>query len=305
MVNHNQPNGFQKAMRSICEEGGYDELNPGIEGFNQKAIILASKLKPDIIFCQIQKENILNPSTAIVLAKNSFVINWTGDVRTNIPMWMVEIGKFVQLTAFSNMVDVENFQSYKLNADYLKIGFDPEKYKKHNTIKQTPSIVAHFNNYGKYYFPLSQYRIDIVNRLKQEFRSEFGLFGRMEGSIGDFNHDQVAESINYNNAKIAINCSHFNYDRYSSDRLKRILGSGCFCLSHDFTNIDIDYEIEKHLDVFYNLDDLVAKCYFYLRNKDIREQIANEGYKLAHEKYTFKNMCENIILLYQKYNGRK
>lgn len=297
MVEHT-PNGFQKAMRSVCS--GYAELNCGEEGFNEKAVQFAKELRPNIIFVQIQQPGILTIDTAKELSEIGFLINWTGDVRTETPQWMVDLGNIVHLTCFSNMVDVENCRGVDINSAFLEIGFDPERYKKHKVHQPTPEIVAHFNSYGN--FPLSNYRNEIVEALKEEFKDNFGLFGNSPGAKADFNHDQVQESINYNNAKIAINCSHFNYNRYSSDRLLRILGSGPLCLSHDFEGIELDYKKRVHLDTFCDIPELIKKCKHYLSNPLERDLIAKKGFDYAHKNYTFKNMALNIIKLY---NGRK
>jgi len=298
MIN-SKPNGFQTAMQSVCSQ--YAELFCGVKDFNTQALKLAEQLQPDITFIQIQQPGILSKYTTQKLSELSFVINWTGDVRSTTPEWMLETGKVIQLTAFSNMHDVNYCLQKGINADYLDIGFDPLKYTKHGIKTETPQIVAHFNSYGNMFFPLSQYRLDICETLKKEFGNNFGVFGNFPGAIQNFNDNQVNEAVNYNNAAIAINCSHFNLSRYSSDRILRILGSGCFCLSHNYTHIEKDYKIGKHLDIFNNLEELIKKCYYYLKNIEQRRQISENGYLLAHQNLTFKNMVENIVKLYKKH----
>lgn len=295
----NIPNGFQKAIRNVCSD--YQELNVGILNFNERALDLAIKQKPDIIFIQIQRPNILNIEIAKKLSQIGFVINWTGDVRAVLPQWMIDVGKHIQLTCFSNMVDVYKAKEKGIKADYLDIGFDPERYNKHNIKFDCEPIVFFCNSYGKQYFPLSKYRLDIVERLKREFGNEiFGVYGNTPYAIKTFNSNQIRESQQYNNCKIAINCSHFDYERYSSDRILRIMGSGAFCLSHNFKGIELDYKIGEHLDVFNNIDDLVIKCKYYLENDSKRNEIANNGYKHIHQTKTFGHMAQNIIDLWRK-----
>jgi len=253
----NPENGCQSAMRKVSSA---DMDLPAYHGsFNSDLIRDATVFKPDIIFLQLQSDGIITIDTARKLSQLGFVINFSGDVRQELPDWYLQIGKEIQLSTFSNMVDVDRCIANGVNADYLEIGIDPLIYKRRNVYKQGPSIVAHFNHYEGM-FPLTDYRMEIVNRLRETFGSDFGVYGNFPNANGNFNSDQDAESRNYNYAKIAINCSHFNFNRYASDRMLRIMGSGCFCLSHTYTGIEIDYNIGEHVDVFNDIDELVAKC---------------------------------------------
>ncbi len=298
----NPENGFQKAMRKVAT-GGYMDM-PCHSGthFNSDLLQAAKDFKPTIIFMQFQQPNILHEHTAKELAQISFVINFSGDVREELPQWYLDIGKHIQLTCFSNMVDVMKCRAVGgVNSEYLEIGVDENIFYNRNLAKQSPSIIAHFNHYENM-FPLSQYRVDVVNALRNEFGSEFGLYGNGWSSCeGNFNHSQSLESENYNRCRVAISVSHFNYNRYASDRLLRILASGAFCLSHSYDGIELDYIVGKHLDTFDNIEELIKKCKYYLANDQKREAIAKNGMELIHKNHTFEAMCKNIISLYKSY----
>ena len=292
-------NGFTQAMKKVAT-GGYIQMSCGITDFNKKCVEAAELLRPDIIFIQIQQDGVMTLETAKRLTEIGFTIQFSGDVRSEVPNDMKMLGSILNLTTFTNMTDVEKCISYGINSDYLEIGYDPERYKKWGIHLKTPEIVAHFNNYGSDKFPLSDYRIQVVNRLNQEFGNRFGVAGiGWVNSYGDFNHSQIQESVAYSNAKIGINISHFSYKRYSSDRMLRLMGSGLFCLSHHYPNIEDDFEIGKHLDVFDDgsIDELISKCHYYLLNDKERNNIALNGYNHVRENFTFDNMAENIILL--------
>lgn len=296
----NGENGFTRAIQKIAT-GGYMQMPSYHGSFNQDVLREAEIFKPDIVFLQIQQENVISEDTAHKLAQNSFVINFSGDVREQLPDWYVHIGKHIQLSTFTNMVDVNRMRNYGLPADYLEIGFDPLIYNRKDIPKSGPKIIAHFNHYTDPSFPLTQYRAEIVQKLKQEFGDQFGVFGNFPNADGNFNSSQVDEAENYNKALIAINCSHFNFDRYSSDRMLRLMGSGTMCLSHHYLNIEQDFKIGHHLDVFMDLQDLVAKCRYYLAEENQRSIIANNGYLHAHANFTFDKMAEAIINLYNKW----
>lgn len=295
-------NGFTEKMKQVFT-GGYWSINPSHTNFNQKLIRMVKEYKPTIVFLQIQTPGIITIETAKEIAKHSFIINWSGDIRVETPpQWYLDIGRYIQLTAFSNMKDVKGCREQGLKSDWLECGFNPEIYRKWDTPIKTREIVAHFNDGGYNRFPLSQYRLDIVNVLRSEFKDRFGVFGNSQGAIADFNSNQLAEAKNYSNAKIAINCSHFRTEKYSSDRLSRIMGTGgAACISHYFPCIGQMYDLGNHLYTFDNLNELVKLCHNLLNNEDERKRIALAGQKHALKNYTFEEMCKNIVKLYELY----
>lgn len=297
-----EPNGFQIPMRKIAEKG-YWELKSSHPNFNYEITELVRRHKPDIVFIQLQTEGVLDVQTAYDIARTSFVINWTGDVRAPTPAWYLNIGRNIQLTAFTNMTDVKVLLENRINSDYLEIGINPDIYKKRELPKNPNlDIVCMFNEYGTQ-FPLSGYRRDIVNTLKAHFGTRCSIYGVGWGALssGEVNGSQEQESILYNQAKIAINCSHFDFERYSSDRMLRILGSHTFCLSHNYAGIEQDYKIGEHVAIFNNLSELITQCEHYLNNDVERERIAQAGGELCHANFTFEKMAENIVKLYEKH----
>ena len=110
----------------------------------------------------------------------------------------------------------------------------------------------------------------------------------------------------YKNAKISISISHFNYKRYSSDRLLRILGAGGFALSHNYKNIGMDFEKDKHLDTFNSIPELVQKCEFWLKseNQSKRSEIALNGHKKAHSECKWQNRANELQELFDRHRKR-
>ena len=272
----------------------YDNINiNGIKAFND--------FKPDIVYMQIQEDNIINNQTLEYFKENgAFVINWTGDKRKNIPNWMLSSAHFVDVTAFSNMEDVRKLNSLGYRSEYLEIGYDENIYTNIGGSNYDYKVVFSGNNYGNNFHPMSNFRIGIAEYLKSFYGNDFGLFGmNWLHANGDFNHSQHEEANIYRGSKIAINCSHFNVARYNSDRLLRILGSGTFCLSYAHPEMEQDYENYKHLVYFNSLEDLKNKIDYYLENEDERKKIAYNGQQLVLNRNTFKHQVKNIIKLAQ------
>jgi hypothetical protein len=258
--------------------------------------------KFDAVFMQIQGAGIIKEETAKIVSEHSIGFNWTGDVRTNTD-WYKNLGKHL-VTCFTNMTDVDEFTSLGLKAEYLQIGYDTKYYypaerECHN------NIVFCANYYPHTDFPLTNYRRAIVEALKREFGDKFNLYGNnwneasLKSELPFVNNEQEAEI--YRTCGIAINCSHFNYSRYSSDRLLRELGSGAFVLSHNYKDIEKDFLVGRHLDVFDGIDDLIKKCHYYLQYPGLRKQISARAYAHASANCTWLNRMKELKQIIKKY----
>ena len=293
-------NGFTRAMQKVATNGYY-EVSPATAGFQDVLLQTAKQVVPDIIFIQVQAPNAISPQTAYNLSQLGFCMEWSGDIRHDLPVHYVTLGESFHLTTFSNMRDVRKAREAGLKSDWLECGIDPFKFRKWEDASPTRPIVAHFNDYNGM-FELSQYRRDIVNKLRAEFGSQFGVYGNFEGAQGNFNSDQIAEAKNYAAAKIAINCSHFCVERYSSDRLGRItMTGGALALTHEFPAIEEMYTPGKHLVTFSNLDDMCDKIRYYLSHEEERLQIVKAAQQHCFDNYSFDAMARRIVELYFQY----
>lgn len=261
---------------------------------------------PDIVFIQIQSDKIGNNDTTNFIGeqllslkkRGSFIINWTGDKRRGVPSWMYRFHKYVSVTGFSNEEDVNEFNSKVPNgAIFLQQGIDTNIFKPEGEKVSTPDIVFLANNYGNE-FPLSGFRKDVVNNLRAKYGDRFKVYGNGWGGVhGNVNSSQYEEAKVLRGAKIVISVSHFDSDRYFSDRLGRSLCTGCFVLSHNYKGIEKDFQKDKHLVAFDGISDLIRKCNHYLENEEERNKIAQEGYKLASKEFSYQNIVRQIIEL--------
>ncbi len=179
-------------------------------------------------------------------------------------------------------------------ADFMNIGYDERVYYPYGEKIDCPPIVFLGNNYK--HFPLSAERVRTVKLLKEKLGDLFGLYGTGWGGLedGNFNSDELHEAKILRSCKIAINLSHFNYERYSSDRLQRILGSGAMCISHSFKGLGIDYKSNIHLKTYTNFNELPDICRRYLKEEDERKQLALNGWRLAHTTQTWAHRIKEL-----------
>lgn len=292
-------NGFQKAMINVCKV--YREINNASTAKTEEIIRVNKEEQPNIIFFQYQGADIIPHSVLHRIKEdnpNSFVVNFTGDVRHPLPQWYIDFGKHIDCTLFSNVTDVYEARRLGINAEFLQYGYDPEIYNPLVTTSHCPEIVFLGNNYHNQ-FPLSIKRSEMVRFLKREYGNRFAVYGtNWDGTDGNFMGDQKGEASIYRGCKIAINYSHFDYERYSSDRLFRIMGTGAFCLSHRYPGIHIDFEVGKNLAVFDTLEHLKAQIDFYLNDDQERIRIAENGNKHALKNFTFDAMIQNLLKIY-------
>ncbi len=246
--------------------------------FNKLIIHEVKNIKYDAVFIQIQADNVISEEAARAIYEHSLGVNWTGDVRTDIN-WYIKMGKYF-VTLFTNMTDVMKMRNEGLRAEYLQVGYD-NKYYFPAERECHQNIVFCANYYPSNDYPLTGLRKDLIIALKHEFADKFNLYGGGWKSIGlnaeydRVNNEQEAEI--YRTCAIAINCSHFDYSRYSSDRLFRELASGAFVLSHRYEDYEMDFKEGKHFVTWENIPDLIKKCHYYLGNAHERNDIGRNA----------------------------
>lgn len=261
---------------------------------------------PDIVFIHVQSDGIIGIDTAKIMSEKSLVFNWTGDVRHPVPDFYLNLGRHITSTLFTNMNDVNYLRNNGIKSDYLQVGFDSKKF---NPLGRTdgkyPEVIFLGSNYVDA-FPLSKHRYEMVTALKKEFGSKFGVYGSGWGDLSNGyidNYDD--EGIAYRSCKIAINLSHFAYSRYSSDRMYRILGSGAFCLTHKFPDMELDLTPNKDLVVWHNINDLVNKINKYLVMDKERETIALNGCFKVRTSHTWHHFAKNLNEISNKYDKER
>lgn len=72
-----------------------------------------------------------------------------------------------------------------------------------------------------------------------------------------------------------------NIIRQNKGRPMEVALTNAFCLSEYAPSLGYTFEIGKDIDVFYDKEDLLRKVHYYLKNDDLRVQMANNAYKKA------------------------
>lgn len=290
-------NGLTRALKKVSTE--YAEVPTNHPDLNGEICRVLDSFNPTCVWIQIQSEGLTTESLQKLHDHPVYVINWTGDVRAQIPDFYFQYAKYIDLTCFSNMNDVRTFRSLGYASEYLQIGFDPEIYCQEGEKKQVPDIVFMANNSSQ--FPLSKFRGKLVSFLQETYGSRFGVYGSgWNPSNGNYMGDQHGEAAVYRGAKIAISCSHFDYDRYFSDRLIRAMGCGVCVLTHKYLNLHKDFNDGSHLVSWENIVVLKHAIDWLLENDKNRLEVGKRGLEHVKKFFTFDAMAENLIRIYEE-----
>ena len=274
----------------------YLELSLSEKNLQRKAIQLAEIYKPDFVFLQLQADNVLQLETVREIKKHSgFVVNWTGDVRRPLQPFFLQMSKIIDCTCFTNEEDVHYIRNHGARSEFVQIGYDEKIYYPGKVIKDI-DIVFMGNNYGNQ-FPLGKVRIQMINYLRATYGSKFRVFGNIQSADGNVNHSQHDEAAIYRRSKLAINLSHFNIQRYTSDRMLRILGCGVPCLTHNFEGLEKDFKPDENVIVWTTINELKSKIDLLLSDYGKAKQIGAAGNRLAVNNFTFNHMVQNLLNL--------
>jgi spore maturation protein CgeB len=142
----------------------------------------------------------------------------------------------------------------------------------------------------------------MVNYLKQHYGNSFGVYGTNWGSheTGNLMGNQIGEANIYRACKIGINFSHFDYERYSSDRMFRLMASGALCMTHRYAGLHLDFTSGENLVAWDSFEHLKEQIDYYIANDLERQRIAKNGCELVHTTHTFDTMITNLLKLYNE-----
>lgn len=296
------PNTHSKEMRQVFNTGEWQAEDIAVQhpDLNNEIIRVANAYKPNLCWIQIQAPGISKEAIEALKANNCFIIQWCGDIRHTLPQCYFDYAKWgIDLTTFSNMRDVEIMKGCGYDSEFLQIGYSTELYYADYSIEKDIDISFMGNSFS--HFPLSGLRRDMVNALKKVFGDRFKAFGNGMPD-GNFNGNQQGEADIYRRSKIGISLSHFDEQRYTSDRVFRLLGCGAMVMAKEYPGICIDFpDNGDYLQTWCNIPDLISEINIYLSQDQMRLNVAKNGHELALNTFTFRHMALEIENLYNKY----
>jgi hypothetical protein len=294
--NHAITRSMRERGHQVEELNWVEAIRSGAPAFRRDLVQRVRAYSPDLLFMQLQNPAVIDNKTAKELSALTFTLNWTGDVRADIG-WYHTLGKDLHLTLFSNYTDVRKSQGI-IPVDYLQVGYDEQIYTPDYTVSRTDKVVFLGNNYKHNPFPLCRDRRTMVGYLRQHV-PRFELYGA--GWEGSRHLNPQAENAIYRESLAAINQNHFDYELFSSDRILRIMGSGCLCLTRYFTGLEAEYTPGINLLTWNNLTELKEQIEWVRANPEQAEVIARTGADHVRENCRWHNRIDRLIELYHQY----
>ncbi len=78
-------------------------------------------------------------------------------------------------------------------------------------------------------------------------------------------------------------------------RIFDILGCGGFCMTNYQPELSELFEIGRDLEAYASLEELVDKCSYYLQHEEVRQKIAQNGYKKVCERHTYLHRIKEML----------
>ena len=101
-----------------------------------------------------------------------------------------------------------------------------------------------------------------------------------------------------------INSYKIHFNRNLSDdinfRTFETLGCKTFLITNPTPGINELFEIDTHLVVYKNNNELIEKIKYYLDNENERKLIENQGYKFVKENHTYFQRAKQIVKIIEE-----
>lgn len=285
--------------------------NHGYLGIDWKQITnwgpIVEKIKefePTHTFMQIQSDGI---PIEVIKSIPGMIYNWTGDIRSPIPKCYFDYAEVPNVvTLFCSQEDADTFSDFH-KSGYLDIGYEESIFCDKGVVGE-PYDVVFFGNHYPNRFPLSNFRLEMVKRLKAQKQWRFGLFGIGWNRVFDYeipnlNQNPWAEASIYRASKVAINISHFNHYSHSSDRIYRLTacgGAACTCFAS--SGIQTMFNGDEVL-VWRTYEELFEVIKFLLNNEDDRLTYAHNAAIACMSRHTWTNRMVDFLRLTRRWDS--
>lgn len=164
---------------------------------------------------------------------------------------------------------------------YLPHAFEPDCYRPYEIVNKWDWVfIGH---------PNSPHRIDLLDRLCKEYPNWY--VGWRNAAVPGYNAlDDVAKKLSQ--SKIGVN---YSVNKDLNMRVFETLGTKTCLLTDDLPAIRELFEDHRHLVVFNSIEEASDQMRRLLANDEMRNFIAEQGYKEAIERHTYRNRCEDIL----------
>lgn len=266
----------------------------GHDAYLFKQDIFFNKVKPDIIFYQGGLNE--DQCKQIKLITQAKWITWTGDVRYAPLHHLQECKEFTDLyllpmTGFYLQVHEHLLQKpCKFIWEYF------HDYRFRGPKELNSGIISYVGNCYSH-LPGGQQRIEVMELLGEHIK-ELEVYGsfpesQMYNRKGEINNKIVPDLYNQSYCVIAENNWH-DIENYFTPRNLTAMAAGSCCLMKWFPGIERHFNTWEDCVIYRNKYDLLDIITYLRLNPGKRNEIANNAYKKAKEKYSLNNWVEQF-----------
>ncbi len=206
---------------------------------------------------------------------------------------VIRFGRLADIMYLTNRGEVSIYRGQGVNARFITGGCDPDAHRRVKTPGQFfRSEVAFI---GK---PNTARRVDLMREVNRNF--DLKLWGAGWEQFGFKAAARHVYAAGYRKicagAKIVLGWNvDPAVDLYFSNRTWYTLGCGGFLLTLYSPSLEELFVRGKQLDWFVSSRECCQKIQYYLDHDVQRRRIAEDGYRLAHEKYSYEKMVATIV----------
>ena len=296
--------------RSVINFDFMSESRSGLsnEHISRNLVQEACDTKPDWIWLQVQGSNVIQPWTIEQVKKElpkTIVSHWMGDLRTELPVDLIEMCRVTDLTLISNMGQIPFYQQYAKRVTYCQIGLDWRQDVLGLPDWTPPFRVPDVVFIGGYYegrFPGAQLRLDAIRRLMAE-KIDVGVIGPgWPSDIPIIGECTVKQSHHvYKRAKIALSINNYNdVESYYSDRQLIAMASGTPVVCKLVPGLTDEFVNGAECAMFTDLDLMVVLVQQLLDNADLRSRIGTAGRQIVMQKHSWYSRILEILPLVEE-----
>ncbi|RME80820.1 MAG: hypothetical protein D6785_09860 [Planctomycetota bacterium] len=205
---------------------------------------------------------------------------------------MVRFGRLAHLFYVTSRGDIPFYEERGIRARYITGGCDSlAHYREEKTFSKYESQLAFIGRPG------AKNRIELIQEISSQFDlkvygkgwEKYGIQPALQNAYAD-DYRRICAS-----AAIILGQNVVERDLFFSNRIWYTLGCGGFFLTTYTPNMEEIFQRGVHLDWFIDLDECKEKIHYYLNHEEERKQIALQGYKLAHEQYSFEKLAQQML----------
>ena len=220
-------------------------------------------------------------------------------LKSKIPMSEYLIGYINGITEAQLWIYGTNFLEEMITEKMIKElkSVFPDFYSSENMVINTDAFVA-----ANYYLGMrcsEMERVRVLNALAKEnqvtvyTRSDTSLLQNVDCKNGITTHIEMPRV--FRASKINLNITMKGIQSGIPLRVWDVLGCGGFLLTNYQTEIPSYFEIGKDLVCYESLEECVEKVKFYLRNDDIRMEVAESGHRKIKEYHTYEHRITEMF----------